>query len=138
MANENKLLLLLDLTPRLTYGVICHTERGDGYLCSINQTIFGNEYGININPLKRDYFNDGDSEETIVKPYLRPMSSMTEEERTKIASMAGYFNDLTKAIEVCFACLPVVDYCYSRHLDIHGLIEKGLALEAKEGMYKVV
>ena len=50
--------------------------------------------------------------------------------------MAGHFNSLTKSIEVCFACLPVVDYCYSRHLDIHGLIEKGLALEAPEGMYK--
>ena len=69
-------------------------------------------------------------------PYLRPMSSMTDEEKTKIASMAGHFNSLTKSIEVCFACLPVVDYCYSRHLDIHGLIEKGLALEVPEGMYK--
>ena len=69
------------------------------------------------------------------KPYLRSMLSMTDEERTKIASMAGHFNDLTKAIEVCFACLPIVDYCYSRHLDIHGLIEKELALEAPEGIY---
>lgn len=52
---ENRKLLLKDLSGRLRYGVICHTEKGDGHLCSINQTIFGTEYGLNINPVLKVY-----------------------------------------------------------------------------------
>ena len=48
MTEQDKQLLLKDLCTRLPYGVICHTEKGDGHLCSINQTIFGTEYGLNI------------------------------------------------------------------------------------------
>ena len=114
MTQEDKQLLLKDLCSRLPYGIFVYDEID-------NKSIYTISYHPHIDNCK---------------PYLRTMSSMTDEERTKIASMAGHFNSLTKSIEVCFACLPVVDYCYSRHLDIHGLIEKGLALEAKEGMYK--
>ena len=116
MTNEEKQLLFTDLCGRLPYGVIVHSlgtpheQKLIGYIPDI------------------DHYN--------IKPYLRPMSSMTDEEKTKIASMAGHFNDLTKAIEICFACLPVVDYCYSRHLDFRGLIPMGLALKAPEDMYK--
>lgn len=114
MEENLKQLLLKDLCSRLPYGIFVYDEID-------NKSIYTISYHPHIDNCK---------------PYLRTMSSMTDEERTKIASMAGHFNSLTKSIEVCFACLPVVDYCYSRHLDIHGLIEKGLALEAKEGMYK--
>lgn len=114
MTQNDKELLLKDLCSRLPYGIFVYDEID-------NKSIYTISYHPHIDNCK---------------PYLRTMSSMTDEERTKIASMAGHFNSLTKSIEVCFACLPVVDYCYSRHLDIHGLIEKGLALEAKEGMYK--
>lgn len=138
MTKEEKQLLLTDLCARLPYRVKVKYLYWDE-----NK---GCEYPV---PMILDDINSdgyirfhGDIEEgegrgyiLTYLPYLRPMSSMTEEERTKIASMAGHFNSLTKSIEVCFACLPVVDYCCSRHLDIHGLIEKGLALEAKEGMY---
>ena len=134
MTEENKQLLLKDLCARLPYGVICHTEKGAGHLCSINQTIFGTEYGININPLKRDYFCDGDIEtdEQAIKPYLRPMSSMTEEEENELTSIAvlGGYNDSV------FNSFVVVDWLNAHHFDYRGLIEKGLALEALEGMYE--
>ena len=58
MVREDKELLLRYLSMALPYGVIINTPNGDGYLNSINQTIFGNEYGINIKPTRRDYFND--------------------------------------------------------------------------------
>lgn len=134
MTQEEKNLLLVDLCARLPYGVICHTEKGDGHLCSINQTIFGTEYGININPLKRDYFNDSETEEQVIKPYLRPMSSMTEEEFKEYHSMlidvdnSGLMNQglITK----------IVDWLDKKMFDHRNLVPKGLALEALEGMYK--
>lgn len=131
MTEEEKQILLRDLCARLPYGVICHTEKGDGYLCSINQTIFGTEYGLNINPLKRDYFGDSETEEQAVKPYLRPMYSMTEEERQNapyLTYLDGYMN-YSEAERY-------VDWLNSHHFDFHYLIEMGLALEAPDGMYK--
>lgn len=132
MTNEQKQLLLKDLCARLPYGVICHTEKGDGHLCSINQTIFGTEYGLNINPLKRDYFNDSETDEQAVKPYLRPMPSMTKEEKQKYYDLTHQEDD-----DVWAKCLfdKMVDFCNERHLDYRGLIEKGLALEAPKDMY---
>lgn len=142
MSKEEKQLLLKDLCARLPYGVLCHTDKGDGYLCSINQTIFGTEYGININPLKRDYFNDSEHDKVVIKPYLRPMSSMTEEEKNVFDDFCvvdefawngnaekGYPNQASIMSDG-------IDWLLSHHFDFRGLIEKGLALEAPEGMYK--
>lgn len=123
MTQEEKQLLLKDLCARLPYGVICYTEEGDGYLCSINQTIFGTEYGINISPLKRDYFNDSETDEQAVKPYLRPMSSVTEKERRQLYYAMDSYVDY-------------IAWLNEYHFDYHELIEKGLALEAPEGMYE--
>lgn len=132
MKAEEKNILLKDLCSRLPYGVICHTEKGDGYLCSINQTIFGTEYGININPLKRDYFNDSETEEQAVKPYLRPMSSMTEEESKEYKQFLEDIEGYAYSID----CVPQIDWLNEHHFDYHGLIKKGLALEAPKDLYK--
>lgn len=66
-----------------------------------------------------------------IHPYLRPMESMTEEEYKKYRGM--------------LVTLPNEEYCINtpkskqwldkNHLDHRGLIEKGLALVAPEGMY---
>lgn len=122
MTKEEKQLLLKDLCARLSYGVICHTEEGDGHLCSISQTIFGTEYGVNISPIKRDYFNDSEQDEVVIKPYLRAMSSITKEEEDELGELITIYD--------------MVDYMLAHHFDVHNLIEKGLALEAPEGMYK--
>lgn len=121
MTKQDKRLLLKDLCTRLPYGVICHTEKGDGHLCSINQTIFGTEYGLNISPIKRDYFNDSEQDEVVIKPYLRPMTSMTEEENKELSN---YENSMQRT-----------DFFCSHHIDCRFMIEKGLALVAPENMY---
>lgn len=129
MVQKEKQLLLKDLSARLLYGVICHTEIGNGHLCSINQTIFGTEYGLNISPVKRDYFNDSKQDEVVIKPYLRPISSMTEEEAKtyrKLNIVSDFYVDNGASL----------DYLNSIHIDYRGLIEKGLALEAPKDMYK--
>ena len=58
-------------------------------------------------------------------PYLRPMSSMNEKEK-----------DEYDRLVMCNASWVVDDWLNVRHFDYRGLIEKGLALEAPEGMYK--
>ena len=70
-----------------------------------------------------------------ILPYLRPMSSMTDEERMKIAALSK-FNGLTKSADFAECSSIVVDYCNSRYLDYRGLIPMGLALEAPKDMYK--
>ena len=120
MKTEEKQLLLKDLCARLPYGVICHTDKGDGYLHSINQTLFGNIYGI-FSRLKMNYFNDATDKQE-VKPYLRPMLSMTEEEGKELDEHITIYEN--------------VDWINAHHFDYRGLIEKGLALEAPEDMYK--
>ena len=72
MTQENKELLLKDLCARLPYGVkIELTWWGTGEGTGINTTLEPDH----IEQLLND--EDGDIE---IKPYLRPMSSMTEEE----------------------------------------------------------
>ena len=63
-----------------------------------------------------------------VKPYLRPMSSMTEEEIDYVERHFHYtgYNDW-----------DYVDWLNQHHFDHRGLIEMGLALEAPEGMYEI-
>ena len=84
-----------------------------------------------------------------VKPYLRPMSSMTEDEDCEIdkideESSRIFFDDLHNRAEQYgrenlkgfLPDYPTLDYLNSHHVDYRGLIEKGLALEASEGMYE--
>ena len=105
MTQEDKKLLLIDLCARLPYGVICKSN-------SYRNILFNSSHISLI-----------ESEE--IKPYLRPMSSMTEEEENE------YYN-----IEFGFIIhSDRVDWLNSHHFDYRGLIPKGAALEAPEGMY---
>lgn len=128
MVKEDKKLLLKDLCARLPYGVIVNTPKGDGHLCSINQTIFGNEYGVNIKATERDYFND---DECDIKPYLRSMSSMSEREEEDW----GWMNPIPDGAYPICERLEMFYWLNAHHFDYRGLIEKGLALEAPKDMY---
>jgi hypothetical protein len=130
MTQEDRKLLLIDLSARLSYGVICKVSKGNGHLCSINHTIFGVEYGININATERDYFNDT---EEIIKPYLRPMSSMTLEELEEYRRFGDYIRDAECKIHI--ANYEQIHWLNAHYFDYRGLIEKGLVLEAPEDMY---
>lgn len=125
MKQEDKELLFKDLCTRLPYGIICNTPKGDGHLCSINQTIFGTEYGVNIQATKRNYFND---REEIIKPYLRPMNSMTKEEKNEYDS---FFN-LDYGYMDAGAVFDVIDWINAHYFDYRDLIEKGLAIAVTE------
>jgi hypothetical protein len=127
MTKEEETLLFKDLCARLPYpGLKVHVV-GDW---------FYDEKAPYDTELGHIFFDliSGRNPNLVVKPYLRPMSSMTDEEKTKIASMSN-FNSLTKSAEFVECSYPIVDYCCSRYLDYHGLIGMGLALEAPEDMY---
>ena len=67
----------------------------------------------------------------MVKPYLRPMSSMTEDERKEyndIVKNTIDFYDCPKSEDVCFFIVPI-DWLNAHHFDYRGLIERGLAIK---------
>jgi hypothetical protein len=120
MAQEEKELLLKDLLGRVLYGVKVdyHTNIFTlGYNLYLNNGVaFGNYPML--------YFLENiDS----VKPYLRPISSMTEEEKREYEAFFNY--DGVEYPE------EYIDWLNEHYFDYRGLIEKGLALEAPEGMY---
>lgn len=84
--------------------------------------------------------------DTEIKPYLRPMSSMTDEERYELRSI---FNQDIDFDEIGIHILnrdcnrlsylelqAIANFFYSHHLDWCGMIPKRMALEAPENMYK--
>ena len=128
MAQEEKQLLLKDICERLPYGVKLKTPKGDGHLNEITLSIFGTNIGVNIQPIVRDYLPLKDC-----KPYLRPMHSMTIKELEECRELCKY-RQVGQSVLDC-ATSDVFDWLNEHHFDYRGLIEKGLALEAPEGMY---
>ena len=137
MNNEEKELLLKDLGGRLQYGVKMDV---DGNVHTLSG-IIGN-HGLEFDETFAFY---GWSSFTF-KPYIRPMSSMTEEERVEMGKAiqkdriepwgeiksSGVDNLLLCS---CRQATNFMDWLNSHHFDYRGLIDKGLALEAPEDMY---
>lgn len=121
MDTKNKELLLKDLCARLLYGVIVETPKGKGHLCDINLTIFGYEFGVNVNPTIRDNFSI-----SYIKPYLFPLSSMTEEQYDEYTNMGYSVTERGWSM----ADYHQIDWLNKNHFDYRGFIEKGLALDA--------
>ena len=139
MTQEEKQLLLKDLCARLPYGVMVRVE-GEKYF---NETKEPYITRLSLNNYILDY-ND-----VTITPYLRPMSSMTEEERKEINKsynfsdfgnitiryhMEGWWDNDTECSLKDY--LYLIDWLNEHHFDYRGLIEKGLALEALDDMYK--
>lgn len=120
MTQEEKQLLLKDLCTRLPYNVIGEYS----WKC-------GNPYKRELTGnLMTELINSFNStEDSDFKPYLRPMSSMTEEEKVE---WVGLKRDVNERLWID----RLIDFYLSHHLDYRGLILIGLALEAPEDMYK--
>jgi len=130
MTEEEKRLLLKDLCARLAYGVMIylHTSSDRGSTIVLNSDIYG---------FIEDVLNNGPYEIKEIKPYLRPLSSMTEEEKAEYTSYCFEQPFLQKDKTPNLGSVPMcIDWLIANHFDYRGLIPMGLALEAKEGMYK--
>ena len=118
MTQEDEILLRQDLSARAPYGVKVHTNKGPQTLVGMN---FRGCESILLD-LQLDWNH------CLFKPYLRLMSSMTaeeREERDKYTIAGGGWTE------------KGFDWLNKHHFDYRGLIEKGLALEAPEGMYNI-
>ena len=137
MTQEDKDLLLKYLCMALHYGVFVYTDYNT-IDCPIllKEISYGGEYyavGGDYTSLRGIIFNNHPP-----KPYLRPIASMTEEERDEFESITfplmkkdwdGNENiSCIREIDV----LKYMDFILSHHFDIYGLIEKGLAIEVTE------
>jgi len=137
MTKEEKELLLKYLCAALPYGVFVSCAEG---------TVMG----VHWNKVKLDAsllfeFQDNDALSN-VKPYLRPMDSMTEEEvneynqcwekdRDDIMIIGKHFEEMYKSKKFTLYMHPVVPmyrhilWLLKNHFDFMGLIPKGLAIE---------
>ena len=125
ITQEEKSLLLKDLCARLSHHVRCKVWLKDG---TTEEGVLDLEH--NYGDVLRDafYYN----KIIDIKPYLRPMSSMTEEEANEFETISeGLFTN--EAPEQIWG--EVIDWLNAHHFDYRGLIPKGLAIEAPEGMY---
>jgi hypothetical protein len=133
MTQEEKELLLKDLCARLPYGVKVHyTKHPD---CTFDEDCDDTAIGYYCNLLvcnKTDYCLDR------CKPYLRPMSNMTEEEKKEFIDAVTWEANgkfyIDESEDITFY-QEKYDWLNKKMFDYRGLIEKGSALEAPEGMY---
>ena len=132
MSQEEKDLLVKDLCARLPYGVkvkylywdenkeceypiamVLDSINSDGYIKFHGDIAEGGDSGMLTQNL----------------PYLRSISNMTDGEENEYRAINCYEGLFPRNEDA-------LDYALEHHLDIRNLIEKGLALEAPEGMYK--
>lgn len=136
MKQEEKSLLLKDLCARLPYNVKCKVHLDTKGYCLRDEDKYCDDTLESVNCKKQTCtfnksigYNFGYFAIEEVKPYLRSMSLMTEEEikeynRTMIP--LDYYDGNT---------IDTFDWLNAHHFDYRGLIEKGLAIEAQDGMY---
>lgn len=133
MTQEEKELLLKDLCARLPYGVMVDRLGVPHKVLSIKTDSIEIDRG---EYMPAPYYLDE------IKPYLRPKSSMTEEEKVEYDQLC-YNCQEQDSVDYNITQLDrtqliyVIDWLNSHHFDYRGLIEKGLALEAPEGMYQI-
>ena len=134
MTQEDKELLLKDLCARLPYNVICQVEfkengkynskvmllsgifTDEAYFTTKGGSIYSNEY----------------------KPYLFPISSMTEEQEDEWYEV--FVDPLSKKLDrhtrqeglqlQADSQVFGIEYLLKNHFDIYGLIPMGLAIDA--------
>ena len=104
MTQEDKELLLKDLSARLPYYTNCFSEYADDNWAILTTAVYS--HTANCSP-----------DEIGIKPYLFPLSSITEKQKI----------ELTCIIDSDYA---QIDWYNKNHIDYRGLIPKGLAIDA--------
>ena len=122
MTQEEKELLLKDLGGRLPYGV---------KILDIPANVVGKLFLISTTDTVQYETADDSGIQTLynIKPYLRPMSSMTEEEQRTLDSICNGVEMVSR-----LSGLKMFDKAFNwlnkNHFDYRGFIEKGLAVDA--------
>ena len=116
MTQEEKDLLLKDLCSRIPYGVWIEQKLKSckfGSKCMLNT-----RNAFDIYAIERGQYD-------FYKPYLFPLSSMTEEQKEEWKSLL-----IREAFGTSDNVFTPQDFYCKYHFDYHGLIPKGLANDA--------
>ena len=153
MTQEEKQLLLRDISARIPYRLKFFVDntipplpssedykRGEVFsvltatgLDIWEDCIFTEETGMDCVLFSKR--PDGEEIQEL-KPFLRPMSSMTEKENEEYNGLLFGVCDFTQDTSSLTPVIELTTFFYSHHIDCCGLIEKGLALEAPKDMYR--
>ena len=126
MTQEDKELLLKDLCARLDTNLVCSIYRTDDEGVGYRDEIL---HGYCKGDIWYEFYFREDCSISIdnvskIKPYLFPMSSMTDEQENEFQSLNGWNKCVFPQTEEAF------DWLNANHFDYRGLIKKGLALDA--------
>ena len=147
MTQEEKQLLLIDLCARLPYGVKIRIEYP-----FVEEKYWHPEDLCGLD-LRRQVIADTSIRIEEFKPYLRPISSMTEDELNECVEQSGirdvecpnwrslpkekhFEARLNHSANMFLVDSRTIQWLNAHHFDYHRLIESGLALEATKDMYK--
>lgn len=130
ISDKNRKLLLKALFAYLPYDVKVKMYNGMDTILTIGSA-----------DLISMFYGEEDEKDYICRPYLRKMEDMTREEIHELRDMFGNDVDFldygihclyTKVDRFSYEELfAILDYFFSRHLDVFGLIPKGLAYNIK-------
>lgn len=126
MEKNNKQLLIRDICARLPYGVYIKFKQYNEPLClSVKDRL--------------SIYNGGELINNLQYLYLRPMSSMTEEEKIELSKLTNdkfkFYLYTNKPEIVCYEkynlleSLPIFDWLNAHHFDFRNLIGRGLAID---------
>ena len=121
LKNGDKKLLLIDLSARFPYNVAIDCRDEDSrFTCYLTSDILRE---IQNNTCYWDY-----------KPFLFPLSSMSERQCYELSSIRSSFQDCWKYIKtpipLSICNFEQIEWLHKNHFDYRGLIEKGLAIDA--------
>lgn len=147
MNQQDKELLLKDLCTRLPYGIKVETPYNKCYHnCATVIGVVERQSATKSIEYIDIVTNKATYPIKYIKPYLRPMSSMTEKEKFEFRKLVG-FNELTSdkigfleggTLEEYISYISfnlmctTIDWLNAHHFDYRGLIDKGLAIAITE------
>lgn len=133
-------IIYKELSARMTYGLKVQCD--DRFLFTFDEKHMG------IGMLYTDYYGQPTDTPKIIlsgcfygndiKPYLYPLSSMTDGQKRNLTSLFNCHVEITQ-YEIKFTNYQdsnmdnwnkVFNWCYKNHFDINGLIPMGLAIDA--------
>jgi hypothetical protein len=144
MTQEDKELLLKDLCARLPYGVKAYVK----HWSNLEWKYYENVYTVKSTfPSLNDVHVQSETgsvdvllghSDYVIKPYFFPLESMTDEQKKYVTDRWGINENFDFEIDPDWGkyfvelgdVLSFIDWCYENHLDINGLIPKGLSLDA--------
>ena len=135
MTQNEKELLLKDICARLPYGVKVQIDLQSNIyppmickVCNIEFAEMGGSF-IGVEVLPDSY---SEYREFLCKPYLFPLSSMTDEQSKELEEIDPEFYSLIcENGDICVSMdVRGYDWLNKNHIDYRGLIENELAIDA--------